>query len=106
MVGSPFTLEEVHKALSKIKLNKAAEFDRVYLEFIKYAGFRVHEWSEKFYSDLLDTKNIPKQFKRPKVIALLKPEKLGIEAVDYRSTSLLRIPYKVLEKLKFILEKI
>jgi len=66
-------LYEVDKALSKTRLNKAAGFDVVYSEFTKHAGLRVREWLARFYSDILDTTNIPKQFKKAKVIALLKP---------------------------------
>jgi hypothetical protein len=104
MFGVPFTLDEVNKALSKTKLNKAAGFDGIYPEFIKHAGPRVREWLARFYSDILDTTNIPKQFKRAKVIALLKPGKSGTEAADYCPISLLSIPYKILERL--ILERI
>lgn len=38
MIDTPFTLEEINKALSKTKSNMAAGFDVVYLEFIKYSG--------------------------------------------------------------------
>jgi hypothetical protein len=40
MFGVPFTLDEVNKALSKTKLNKAAGFDGIYPEFIKHAGHK------------------------------------------------------------------
>jgi hypothetical protein len=43
MFGAPFTLDEVDKALSKTKLNKAAGFDGIYPEFIKHTGPRVRE---------------------------------------------------------------
>ncbi|VVC38892.1 Reverse transcriptase domain [Cinara cedri] len=58
----------------------------------------------EYRSGYLDTTNILKQFKRAKVIALLKPGKSGTEAVDYRPILLLSIPYKILER--FILERI
>jgi|UniRef100_A0A2S2R771 urease beta subunit len=43
MIGAHFTLDEVNKALNKTKLNKAAGFDGIYPEFIKYAGPRARE---------------------------------------------------------------
>ncbi|VVC26290.1 Hypothetical protein CINCED_3A020119 [Cinara cedri] len=75
----------------------AAGLDGIYPEFIKHADPRVREWLARFYSNILDTTNIPKQFKRAKVIALLKPGKSETEAADYRPISLLNIPYKILE---------
>jgi len=63
IIGAHFTLEEVNKALSKTKLNKAAGYDEVYPEFIKHAGPRVHELLARFYNDKLDTVNISKSFK-------------------------------------------
>jgi hypothetical protein len=104
IVGALFTINKVDIPLSKIKINKAAGFDGVYPEFIKYSGPRTREWLSRFYSDILATAIIPEQFKRTKVIALLKPGTSGSEAADYRSISLLSIPYKILERL--ILERI
>lgn len=94
IVGANFTLSEVDIALSKTKVNKAAGFNRVYPEFIKYAGPRTREWLSRLYSDILPITIVPKQFKRAKVIAILK---LGIsEATDYHPISLISISYKIL----------
>lgn len=90
--------------MNKTKINKTAGFDGIYPEFIKYSGRRTCEWLSQFYSDILATSNIPKQFKTAKVIALLKPGKSGADAADYRPVSLFSIPYKILERL--ILERI
>jgi len=75
MFGVSFTLDEVNKALSKTKLNEAAGFDGIYPKFIKHTIPRVREWVDRFYSDIQDTTNIPKQFKWTKVIALLRTGK-------------------------------
>lgn len=56
----------------------------------------------RVYSNILDTANILKQFKRTKVIALLKPGNLGTKDADYHPISPIIIPYKILER--FILE--
>lgn len=90
--------------MSTTKVNKAAGLDGVYPKFIKYASVRTREWLSKFYSDILATAIIPKQFKGAKVIAFLKPGKSGLEAANYRPISLLSIPYKILERL--VLERI
>jgi len=99
IVGAPFTIGEIDIAVSKTKINKAAVFDGIYPEFIKYSGPRTREWLSRFYSDILAISNIPKQFKKAKVIALLKPGKSGSEAADYHPISLLNIPYMILERL-------
>jgi hypothetical protein len=57
-----------------------------------------------FYNDIIDTEKLLKQFKRAKLIALLKPGKDGHEAADYRPISLLSVTYKILERM--ILERI
>jgi|UniRef100_A0A2S2Q551 hypothetical protein len=77
IVGAPFTINEIDIALSKIKINKAAGFDRIYPKFIKYSGLRTREWLSRFYSDILATSNIPKQFKRAKVIAIVSTLRTG-----------------------------
>lgn len=102
IVGKLFTINEIDIALSKTRINKAAGFDGIYTKFIKYSEPRTREWlSWLFYSDILETNtlNIPRKFKRAKVIALLKSEKFGAEAADYHPILLLSIPYKILEKL-------
>lgn len=43
IVGAPFTPSEVDIALIKTKVNKAAGFDGIYTEFVKYACPRIHE---------------------------------------------------------------
>jgi hypothetical protein len=45
-----------------------------------------------------------KTFQESKVIALLKPEKDGLDATDFRPITLLRVPFKLLERI--ILERI
>jgi hypothetical protein len=59
MISVPFMLEEVKKVSSKTIINKAAGFDGIYLKFIKHASPRVCEWLARFFSDILDTANIP-----------------------------------------------
>lgn len=100
-VGVPFSLSEVYIALRNPKVNKAAVFDGVYLEFIKHTGPETREGLARFYTDILATAIIPKKFKKAKVITLLKPEKIGTEAIDYRPISSLRILFKILEKHSF-----
>ncbi|KAL4119302.1 hypothetical protein QTP88_012127 [Uroleucon formosanum] len=74
-LGADFSPEEINNALRKTKINKAA-----------------------------GSGQLPKLFKRAKVIALLKPGKDGLDAADFRPISLLSVPFKLLERI--ILERI
>jgi hypothetical protein len=96
-LDAAFTQNYVCNAMKKTKINKAAGSDRIYSEFFKFAGPRTHIWLTMFYNDIIDTAKLPKQFKRAKVIALLKPGKDGHEVADYRPISLLSVTYKILE---------
>jgi hypothetical protein len=103
-LDTAFTQNDVCNAIKKTKINKAAGFDGIYSEFFKFTEPRTHTWLTMFYNDIIDTEKLPKQFKRAKVIALLKPGKDGHEAADYRPISLLSVTYKILERM--ILERI
>lgn len=102
--GTPFSIQEIETALKKTKTQKAACFDGIYPEFLKFTGAYTRRWLAEFYSDILEKCHLPKQFKRAKVIALLKPGKEGKEATDFRPVSLLSVTYKILERL--VLERI
>lgn len=97
IISEPFMI------LIKTKLNKADGFDEIYPELIKYFSPGTREWLFRFYSDILNTSNIPKHPKSAKVLALVKPGKSRAEAADYRPISLLSIPFKIFERL--ILER-
>lgn len=47
-LDNAFTQDEVHNAIKKTKLNKAAGFDRVYSEFFKFAGSRTYAWLRNY----------------------------------------------------------
>lgn len=51
-------------------------------EFVKYTETSTHKWLPTFYTDIITTSNLP-EFKKAKVIALLKPSKDGSETEHY-----------------------
>jgi hypothetical protein len=71
-LSDDFTIEEVEL---EVKPGKAAGFDGVYPEFIRNSGRKTKEWLVSFFNDILMTGNLPKIFKRSKVIAIPKPGK-------------------------------
>jgi hypothetical protein len=89
-------MQEVGKTL---KNRKAAGFDGIYPEFIKHLGPIGLNWLRSFFNDILSTGKIPAEFKKAKVIAVLKPGKPANEASSYRPISLLSVCHKFLEKL-------
>lgn len=73
--SSSFTINEIKVALGKMKINKAAGFDGIYPEFLKYSGPSIQAWLAAFCSDILNTASLLKLFKKTKIIAILKPGK-------------------------------
>lgn len=77
----------------------AAGFDGVFPEMLKNCGPLVRLWLSKFYTNILNSGQVPAIFKKAKVTAVLKPGKDGTDAAHFRPISLLCVPYKVLERL-------
>jgi hypothetical protein len=50
-------------------------------------------------NDVLSTANLPRSFKRSKVIFFLKPGKDGSDPAHYRPIALLGVVFKLLERL-------
>lgn len=73
----------------------------MYSEFLKFSGPKTRAWLTNFYSEILRNRHLPKHFKRAKVIALIKSEKYGLDAADFRPILLLSVPFKLLERIIF-----
>ena len=97
--SSDFCLEELDNAISDLKCGKAAGFDGIFPEFIRNMKVVAKTWILKFFNDLLRKRRIPKEFKRAKVLAVIKPGKDGSDASHYRPISLLSVMYKLFERL-------
>jgi len=52
-LGADFSLEEINNALTKTKINKAAGYDEIYSEFLKFSGPKTRAWLTSFYSEIL-----------------------------------------------------
>uniref|UniRef100_A0A2A4JQG8 Reverse transcriptase domain-containing protein n=1 Tax=Heliothis virescens TaxID=7102 RepID=A0A2A4JQG8_HELVI len=59
-------------------------------------------WLTALFSEILQTGNLPKEFKLAKVIAILKPGKSDDQPENYRPIALLSCVYKLLERLILI----
>jgi len=94
-----FEEHEIDTAIKNIKLGKATGLDEIYPEFIKKSSPKTRQWLAKFYTDILKIGKLSKQFKKTKILAILKPGKPNKDVKSYRHISLLSVCYKLLERL-------
>lgn len=95
----PFTPLEVQEALKDLKPGKASGFDGIHPEFLIHMGENARRWFAQFFTDILQTGKIPPEFKKAKIISLLKPGKSPNSPDSYRPISLLSCCYKLFERL-------
>lgn len=98
-ISYPFHIDELKSAIKFTKSRKAAGFDGIYPEFIKHLGKRALSWLLSFYNNILSSGNFPKEFRKAKVISILKRGKNPSDPSSYRPISLLSVPFKILERL-------
>src|SRR5699024_11187956 len=94
-----FNVNELRAAISSTKCRKAAGFDGIFPEFIKNLGSFALKWLTSLFNDIFVTARLPPEFKKTKVISILKKEKPPQEASSYRPISLLSVCYKILERM-------
>ncbi|VVC45997.1 Hypothetical protein CINCED_3A012894 [Cinara cedri] len=82
--ANDFTEPEIQTAIQAIKTGKAAGFDEVHPEFLKHCGLKTHQWLAAFFTNILCSGKFPKQFKKTKVLAILKPEKPDNDVKSYQ----------------------
>lgn len=95
----PFSREETLEGIKNIKSGKAAGIDGIYPEFLQHLGPATISWLTKFFSNILETGNLPSLFKKTKVISILKPNKDPLRVESYRPIALLSATLKLLERL-------
>ena len=71
----PFTIEEFDEALSHLKPGKAAGIDGITTEMIQHFGPTTKKWILTLMNKCASTSNIPKTWRKARVVALLKPGK-------------------------------
>ena len=96
---TPFTTLELSATIKLLKGGKAQGPDNILPELMMHCGEKCLEWVHKFYSFCFEHTVIPKIWRRATAMAILKPNKPADDPKSYRPISLLRVPYKILEKL-------
>ena len=94
-----FTSEELNAAMKHLKSGKAAGLDGITTEMIHHFGDKVKAWLLLLFNNCAATFQIPKIWRRARVVALLKPGKDPSSPKSYRPISLLCILYKLFERL-------
>ena len=97
--GIYFTSEEFACTLRRLPSGKATGPDSVCPELILHTGDDLKTCLNKFLFSCMRQTKIPKIWRRATVIAIPKPSKPLDEPRRYRPTSLLCIPFKILERL-------
>ena len=95
----PFTIEELQEAMKHLKPGKAAGLDNITAEVILHFGDKAKSWVLALFNNCARTLQIPKLWRRAKVVALLKPGKDAEIPKSYRPISLLCILYKLYERM-------
>ena len=82
-----FTTEEIDEALNHLKLGKAAGIDGIFTKMIKNFGPTIKSWVLSLLNKCAQTFNIPKTWRKSRVVALLKPGKDPTSKMSYRPIS-------------------
>ena len=98
-ISDNFSQREFAAILQHLKLGKAPKPDSIFPELILHAGAALKSWLYDFLSSCLRRLKIPKIWRRALVVAIPKSTKPVGDPKSYRPTSLLCVPYKILERL-------
>ena len=96
---NPFPYEKLEKGIKALKQGKTVGLDNISAEQIKLFGPTTHEWLLRFYNNCLSSHQLPKLWRKAKIIALLKPGKDLSDPKSFIPISLLSHLYKLLERL-------
>jgi len=97
-----FGVEEVEAALRLLKNDKAAGEDGILPEFLKHMGIEGKFWLARLFASVKNNNTLPKQWRKAKVVAILKPGKPGDNPKSYRPISLLSVVYKLFERVLLV----
>ena len=95
-----FTVSEVANVCLSLANNKAAGYDSITNECLKYGGHKLYVVLSDLYNNVIRTCHIPSMFKHSIIIPIYKGKRKSKTAMNsYRGVSLTPVLNKVLEKL-------
>ena len=87
---TPFDIEEVQKAVSKLKINKAGGYDGICAEHIQYGGSRLVDTLTSILNLINQLEYVPINFRRGTQVTLFKGKNLcSTDTNNYRGITLL-----------------
>ena len=95
----PFSINDLSGAIKDMKNNKAAGLDDILCEQIKHLRSAALQWLLEVLNECMRTNNIPKIWRKSRVVALLKPCKDPASPKSYRPISLLCHTYTLFKRL-------
>ena len=94
-----FTAAELNIGIRVLKNGKAPGLDDIHMDLIKQFGPKARDWLLRYFNNSTETKEIPKIWRKAKLVTLLKPGKDPSVAKSFRPISLLCHTYKLFERL-------
>lgn len=98
-LGTPFSMTELEAGIKMMKPNRAAGVDDLRAEQVKKFGPQTLHWLLNLFNACVTQLKIPKEWRKARVVALLKPGKEPTEPKNFRPVSLLCQLFKLLERL-------
>ena len=89
------SVDDVRKAVKKLKKGKAPGVDGITSEMLRYGGDSILEWLTRVCRVCLAVGKVPKDWQRAIVVPLYKGKGDRLDCKNYRGISLLSIPGKV-----------
>lgn len=97
-ISAPFSSDDISIASSKIESGKASGLDNIYPDFLKHLGPKALNWLARFFTSIHLSGRLPREWKKARVFAVLKPNKAPNESKNYRPITLLSCCYKLFER--------
>ncbi|UYV66139.1 hypothetical protein LAZ67_4000414 [Cordylochernes scorpioides] len=98
-LSSQVNITEIETAIKLTKKYKAAGNDEIPAEFIIELGKSAKSWLARFFTIIMETGNIPKEWRQSKILAVLKPGKEPTCSANFRPIALLCTTHKLLERI-------
>ena len=98
-ISGDFSPEEFARSLQMLKPGKAPGPNTICPELIIHAGASLKSWLNSFLFSSMHQLKLPKIWRRALVVAIPNPMNPPGEAKSYRSISLLRVPFNIMERL-------
>ena len=98
IMGDELTLEEIQRAIKKLKSGKAPGWDNISAECIKYGGQRLACTIQRLCNNITKYEHIPNHFKIGIIVTIPKGDKVKTDQDNYRGITLLSVLSKLYEK--------